>query len=35
LAREVIAAVPIIDADKPKDFVFTINGQTPLKGWAK
>ena len=35
LARKVIAAVPIIDADKPKDYVFTINGQEPLKGWAK
>ena len=35
LAREVIAAVPMIDADKPKDFVFTINGQGPLKGWSQ
>jgi integrase len=35
LARKVITAVPIIDADKPKDFVFTINGQAPLKAWAK
>ena len=35
LAREVIAAVPMVDADKPKDFVFTITGQGPLKGWSQ
>jgi hypothetical protein len=34
LARKVIAAVPIIDADKPKDFVFTTNGREPLKSWS-
>jgi Phage integrase family len=35
LAREVIGMVPIIDAHKGKDFVFTTTGQGPLKGWSK
>ena len=34
LAREVIDGVPRIDADKGKDFVFTINGREPLKSWS-
>jgi hypothetical protein len=35
LARDVLAAVPIIDAHKGKDFVFTTSGRGPLKGWSK
>jgi integrase len=35
LAREIIAAVPMVDADKGKDFLFTTTGQGPLKGWSK
>jgi hypothetical protein len=34
LAREVIDAVPMVDADKPKDYVFTVNGREPLKSWS-
>ena len=35
LAREVIGMVPIIDAHRGKDFVFTTTGQGPLQGWSK
>jgi hypothetical protein len=34
MARTVLAAVPIIAASKPQDFVFSHNGTTPLKGWS-
>jgi len=32
LAREAIVSVPIIDAERAKDFVFTTTGVGPLKG---
>ena len=35
LAREVIAGMPMIDADQPKNFVFSSTGRGPLKGWSK
>jgi integrase len=35
LARQVIESVPIIDADRGQDFVFTYNGRKPMKGWSK
>ena len=35
LARSILAEVPIVDADDPKDFVFTTTGRGPLKGWSK
>lgn len=35
LARDVIAAVPIIDAKGGKDFVFSINGRGPLDNWDR
>jgi integrase len=35
MAREVIAAVPIIDADGDADFVFSVNGRAALVGVSK
>jgi hypothetical protein len=35
MARQIIEAVPIMDADKVEDYVFTINGVEPLKGWSR
>jgi hypothetical protein len=35
LARDVIAATPIIDADGGGDFVFSANGRTPFVGPSK
>jgi Phage integrase family/Arm DNA-binding domain len=35
LVREIIAAVPIIDAERGMDYVFTVNGRAPLNGWSK
>jgi hypothetical protein len=35
MARRVIAAVPIIDADDDTDFVFSTNGHAPLIGVSK
>jgi integrase len=34
LAREVIASVSIIDGDKSKDFVFSLNGLGPIQNWS-
>jgi hypothetical protein len=31
----VIASVPVIDAEDGTDFVFSLNGRQPLKGWSK
>jgi integrase len=33
LARQVIAAVPVIDGSRRADFVFSTNGHSPLRGW--
>jgi hypothetical protein len=27
--------VPVIDADEPSNFVFSVNGRTPFDGWSK
>lgn len=35
MAREVIAGVPIVDADDPADWVFSLNGRKTLGGWSK
>jgi hypothetical protein len=37
LARQIIDAVPIIDADQADaaDFVFSVNGRAPFDGWSK
>lgn len=35
MAREIIDSVPIIDTDKPEDFVFSVNGRKPLGGFSK
>ena len=37
MARAIIDAVPIIDADRDDhaDFVFSVNGRKPLNGWSK
>ncbi len=37
IARQIIDAVPIIDADHRdhEDFVFSVNGRKPLNGWSK
>ena len=35
LARDIIAKVPVIDADEPADYVFSVNGRTPFDGWSK
>ena len=35
MVRDIIAAVPIIDADEPSDFVFSVNGQEPFNGWSR
>jgi hypothetical protein len=37
LARKIIAAVPIVDADQRRaaDYVFSVNGRTPFDGWSK
>lgn len=35
LARSVIDRVPVIDADKGEDFVFSTTGRSPLRGWSK
>jgi integrase len=35
MARKVIGRIPVIDADKGEDFVFTHNGRSPLRGWSK
>jgi integrase len=35
LAREVIAAVPVIDSAKATGFVFTVSGSKPLTDWTK
>jgi hypothetical protein len=35
LARSILAGVPVIDAEDPKDFIFTTTGRGPLKGWSK
>ena len=29
------SAVPIIDADEPADFVFSVNGREPFNGWSR
>jgi integrase len=34
LARDVLASVPIIDADRG-GYVFTLNGRDPISGWSK
>jgi hypothetical protein len=35
LARQIIDAVPIIDADQAADYVFSVNGRAPYDGWSK
>jgi hypothetical protein len=35
MARQIIETVPIIDAGDSEDYVFTINGREPLKGWSR
>jgi integrase len=35
LALSIIDSVPIIDADKGTDHVFTTTGRGPLRGWSK
>lgn len=35
LARQIIHGVPITDTANPKDWVFTLNGREPIKGWSK
>jgi hypothetical protein len=35
MARTIVNAVPIIDADQAEDFVFSVNGRTPYDGWSK
>jgi hypothetical protein len=35
MAREIIDAVPITDADTDADWVFSVNGRAPIRGWSK
>ncbi len=35
MARRVINEVPILDAADQGDWVFSLNGQEPIKGWSK
>jgi hypothetical protein len=35
MAREVIASLVRIDADVGADYVFSLNGREPIKGWSK
>ena len=35
MALDVIASVPEVDAQDGKDFVFSLNGREPIKGWSK
>ena len=35
LAQQVIAGVPVIDADTARDWVFSLNGSNPINGWSK
>ena len=35
MARDIIAAVPVIDADPSSDYVFSVNGHAPFGGWSK
>lgn len=35
LARQIIDAVPIVDADQAQDFVFSLDGRKPLNSWSK
>src|SRR5262249_1063537 len=35
LVRAIIDGVPIIDAERGQDYVFTVNCRAPLNGWAK
>jgi hypothetical protein len=35
MARDVIASIPRIDADGGIDYVFSLNGREPIKGWSK
>ena len=35
LARDIIALVPIFDAEDDKGFVFTNSGRGPLGDWSK
>ena len=35
MVRDIIAKVPVIDADLPADYVFSVNGRTPFDGWSK
>jgi len=34
-ARAVIASVPVVDNGHGSDFVFSLNGRKPIKGWSK
>jgi hypothetical protein len=34
-ARQVIDALPIIDTEQPGDYIFSIDGRRPLRGWSK
>jgi hypothetical protein len=35
MARQVIDALPIIDTERPGDYVFSLDGRHPLQGWSK
>ena len=35
MVRDIIAKVPVIDANSPADYVFSVNGRTPFDGWSK
>lgn len=33
--RPIIAKVPVVDAERRADYVFSLNGRQPLNGWSK